>query len=162
MGSLAEKLFEPTNRYRLFAEKIWPLLVAALSDAGWMDRAAGWISAWVGGNLPAAFVVIIVTSVAISAVVDNVPFLLAMIPVAQKVADTMGVPVPLLLFGLLIGSCLGGNITPIGASANIVTVGILKKQGHLVSFREFMAVGVPYTAAAVIAASFFVWWIWAP
>jgi Na+/H+ antiporter NhaD/arsenite permease-like protein len=85
-----------------------------------------------------------------------------MIPVVQKVANHMNAPVPLLMFGLLIGACLGGNLTPIGASANVVTLGILKKQGYRVSFGEFMGIGIPFTLAAVTTACVFVWWIWAP
>lgn len=138
------------------------VLVGSLSDSGWLDTLASAISAHVGGNLLYAFAAIIVVSVAVSAFVDNVPFLLAMIPVVQRVADGLHVPVPLLMFALLIGSCLGGNITPIGASANIVTMGMLKKQGYVVSFREFAAVGLPFTVAAVLAASIFVWFVWAP
>ena len=83
-----------------------------------------------------------------------------MIPVAQKVADQIGAPVPLLMFGLLIGACLGGNLTPIGASANVVTLGILKKSGYQVGFKEFMRIGVPFTVAAVVSACAFVWWVW--
>ena len=138
------------------------VVVGALSESGWLDIIAKWISVEFGSSLFVAFVAIVVFAVLISAFVDNVPFLIAMIPVTQKVADTLGVPVPVLMFGLLIGACLGGNITPIGASANVVTVGILRKRGYVVSFREFMSVGVPFTVAAVIAACAFVWWIWAP
>ena len=138
------------------------VLVGGLSDSGWLDHIAAWLSQQFGSNLLLAYVTIIGVSVLISAFVDNVPFLLAMIPVTQKVADTLGAPVPLLMFGLLIGSCLGGNITPIGASANMVAVGLLKKRGISVSFTQFMTVGVPFTLAAVLAASLFVWWIWAP
>lgn len=138
------------------------VLVGSLSDSGWLDTLASAISAHVGGNLLYAFAAIVVVSVAVSAFVDNVPFLLAMIPVVQRVADGLHVPVPLLMFALLIGSCLGGNITPIGASANVVTMGMLKKQGYVVSFREFAAVGLPFTVAAVLAASIFVWFVWAP
>jgi len=105
---------------------------------------------------------IVVLSVGVSAFVDNVPFLLAMIHVCQDIARDLNAPGPLLFFGLLIGACLGGNITPIGASAKIVTLGLLKKQGHIVRFGEFMRIGIPFTLAAVIAASLFVWWIWAP
>jgi len=83
-----------------------------------------------------------------------------MIPVAQKVADQIHAPVPLLMFGLLIGACLGGNLTPIGASANVVTLGILKKRGYTVSFREFMGIGIPFTVAAVLSGCAFVWWVW--
>lgn len=138
------------------------VMTGGLSESGWLDRLAAWMARVVGTNLAAAFIAIVAVAVLVSAVVDNVPFLLAMIPVAQKVSDQTGTAAPLLLFGLLIGSCLGGNITPIGASANIVSVGILKKRGYQVSFGEFMAVGMPFTLAAVVAACLMVWLIWAP
>jgi len=138
------------------------VVVGGLADSGWLTRLADWIAAGVGNDLRVAFVVILAVAVVISAFVDNVPFLLTMIPVTQSVADKIGAPVPLLMFGLLIGSCLGGNITPIGASANIVTISLLRKQGHAVSFPEFMKVGIPFTLAAVFAAALFTWMIWAP
>ncbi len=136
------------------------VLVGGLSDSGWMDRLSGFMAGSVGGNAALAFTMIVVFAVIVSGFVDNVPFLLVMIPVAQKVADQIHAPVPLLMFGLLIGACLGGNLTPIGASANVVTLGILKKHGYAVSFREFMGIGIPFTVAAVLSACAFVWWIW--
>jgi Na+/H+ antiporter NhaD/arsenite permease-like protein len=136
------------------------VLVGGLSDSGWMDRLAQVLSSSVGGSVPLAFALIVVFAVIVSGVVDNVPFLLVMIPVVQKVADQMGVPVPLLMFGLLIGACLGGNLTPIGASANVVTLGILRKRGYTVTFRDFMGIGIPFTVAAVLTACAFVWWVW--
>lgn len=138
------------------------VLVGGLSDSGWLDRLSDAIARGVGGNLVLAFAVIVVLAVVVSGFVDNVPFLLAMIPVVQKVATHMHAPVPLLMYGLLIGACLGGNLTPIGASANVVTLGILKKQGYRVGFGEFMGIGIPFTLAAVTTACAFVWWIWAP
>lgn len=138
------------------------VVVGGLTESGWLDQIAAWMTDHFGDSLLEAFVVILAVSVLLSAFVDNVPYLLAMIPVVQKIADSMGVPVPLLLFGLLIGSCLGGNITPIGASANIVAIGMLKRRGHIVSFSEFMKVGIPFTLAAVTASALFVWWVWAP
>lgn len=136
-------------------------IVGGLTSSGWIERIAAWMSGHVVGGSFGAYLMITLVAVLVSAFVDNVPFLLAMIPVAQKVAEDMGVAGPLLLFGLLIGSCLGGNITPIGASANIVTVGLLKKRGEVVSFREFMKIGIPFTIAAVVAASIFTWIVWA-
>jgi Na+/H+ antiporter NhaD/arsenite permease-like protein len=136
------------------------VLVGGLSDSGWMDKLAAGMSGWVGSSALLAFVVMVLFSMVISGFVDNVPFLLVMIPVAQKVADQMGAPVPLLMFGLLIGACLGGNLTPIGASANVVTIGMLRKRGCHVGFKEFMSIGVPFTLAAVAASCLFVWWIW--
>lgn len=138
------------------------VVVGALSSSGWLDVVARELARIAGGNVLLSFLLIVTVAVVVSGFVDNVPFLLAMIPVAQKMADSMAVPVPLLMFGLLIGACLGGNITPIGASANVVAVGLLKKRGHLVSFREFMAIGIPYTVAAVTAACLFVWFVWGP
>lgn len=136
------------------------VLVGGLSDSGWMDELASGMADWVGSNAALAFAVIVLFAVVISGVVDNVPFLLVMIPVAEKVASEIGAPVPLLMFGLLIGACLGGNLTPIGASANVVTLGILKKQGYSVSFRDFMQIGVPFTVAAVLAGATFIWLAW--
>lgn len=136
------------------------IVVGALSDSGWIDKLAEFMATSMAGNVLLAFVVLVTLSVVVSGFVDNVPFLLAMIPVAQKMADAMHVPVPLMMFGLLIGACLGGNLTPIGASANIVAVGILRKRGYVVSFRQFMAVGIPFTAVAVVAACLFVWIVW--
>lgn len=136
------------------------VLVGGLSDSGWMDKLASSMVGWVGSNAALAFTVIVVFSVIVSGFVDNVPFLLVMIPVAQKVADQIGAPVPLLMFGLLIGACLGGNLTPIGASANVVTLGILKKRGYQTGFKDFMRIGIPFTVAAVVSACAFVWWVW--
>lgn len=138
------------------------IVVGGLSDSGWLDRLAGFISGVVGDSLFGAFVLIVAVSVIVSGFVDNVPFLLAMIPVAEKVARNLGAQeAVVLLFGLLIGACLGGNITPIGASANVVAVGMLKKRGYTVTFGEFMRIGIPFTLAAVLVSCLFVWWIWA-
>jgi Na+/H+ antiporter NhaD/arsenite permease-like protein len=136
------------------------VLVGAVGKSGWLEAMARWVSVAAGNSPLRAYLLIVGLAVLVSAFVDNVPFLLAMIPVTQSVATRLGVEVPLLLFGLLVGACLGGNITPIGASANIVAMGMLRKSGYQVSFREFMAVGIPFTLAAVVVASVFVWMIW--
>jgi Na+/H+ antiporter NhaD/arsenite permease-like protein len=137
------------------------IVVGGLSESGWLERVAGVLAGIVGHSLPGAFILIVAVSVLISGFVDNVPFLLAMIPVADQVARSLNAPHPeLLLFGLLIGACVGGNITPIGASANIVAMGLLRKQGHAVGFGTFMRVGIPFTVAAVLASCAWLWMIW--
>jgi Na+/H+ antiporter NhaD/arsenite permease-like protein len=136
------------------------VLVGGLGDSGWLDRLAVAMSRAVGSSVAAAFVVMALFSVVVSGFVDNVPYLLAMIPVAEKVAAQTGAPVPLLMFGLLISSCLGGNLTPIGASANVVAIGLLKKNGRHVGFGEFMRLGIPFTIAAVLPACIVVWLVW--
>jgi len=83
-----------------------------------------------------------------------------MIPVAKIVASNLGMSMYPFLFGLLIGTCLGGNITPIGASCNVVTIGILRKEGYQVRFSEFVKIGLPFTVIAVLIGSLFVWFLW--
>jgi len=136
------------------------ILVGSLSLSGWIATFASFLAGLVGGNILFGYITLIAVSVMFSAFVDNVPFLMAMLPVAMILADKLQVNPSLLLFGLLIGTSLGGNITPIGASANIVACGILKEEGYEVSFGEFARIGLPFTLVAVTAASIFVWFIW--
>lgn len=144
------------------------VVVGGLSESGWLERLADGIAGRMGGHLGATFALVVVLSVVISGFVDNVPFLLAMIPVVQSVASKTGgaehsaTTLPLLLFGMLVGACLGGNVTPIGASANVVTLGLLRRRGHVVGFRDFMAMSVPFTIVAVLASTLFIWIVWAP
>ena len=68
--------------------------------------------------------------------------------------------VPVLCFGLLIGATLGGNLTPVGASANITAGGILRKAGYEVSTGQFMKIGVPFTMAAVLTGYVLAWFLY--
>lgn len=137
------------------------IIVGGITDTGWIEKVAQALSGVVGSNLFFGYTLLVFLSVFVSAFVDNVPFLAAMLPVAISMAGRLGVDPSLFLFGLLIGASIGGNITPIGASANIVACGLLKKGGYKVGFRDFAKLGVPFTLAAVLAAYIFLWWIWA-
>jgi Na+/H+ antiporter NhaD/arsenite permease-like protein len=136
------------------------ILVGSLTATGLIEILANILAGLAGNNILFAYIMIVFLSVLISAFVDNVPFLAAMLPAAISVSAKLGVEPQMLIFGLLIGASLGGNITPIGASANIVACGLLKKEGHIVSFRDFAKIGLPFTIAAVSAASLFVWFVW--
>lgn len=94
---------------------------------------------------------------AISAFIDNIPYVATMIPVIAGMAVQLGVDPTPLYFGLLSGATLGGNITPIGASANITGIGILRKEGYEVKNTDFFKVGIPFTLAAVIPAYIYLW-----
>lgn len=72
----------------------------------------------------------------------------------------MGVEPYVLYFGLLTGATLGGNLTPVGASANITGIGILRKAGYEVKNSDFLRVGVPFTLTAVVAGYLFTWFVW--
>ena len=136
------------------------ILVGSLSYCGIIEDIAGNISSFSGGNVLFAYSLIVFVSVAVSAFVDNIPYTLAMIPAAKMVATNLGVSIYPFLFGLLIGACLGGNITPIGASCNVVTIGLLRKKGYQVKFIEFLRIGLPFTMGAVFIGSLFIWLIW--
>lgn len=136
------------------------ILVGSVTLTGWIDRLSLMLSGIIGDNVFFGYTLIVVLAVVFSAFVDNVPFLAAMLPVAISMSNKLGINPPLFLFGLLIGASLGGNITPIGASANIVTCGLLKKEGYTVSFRDFMKIGIPFTFVAVTAAYLCVWFVW--
>lgn len=138
-------------------------MVGALETYGVIDTIGGLIADLSGGGALPAFLMIVGASVAVSAFVDNVPFVTAMLPVVHSVAVDTGIPDwRFLSFGMLIGACLGGNISPIGASANIVSVSMLRKAGYSVSFPGFARIGLPFTLVAVIFGAAFVWFVWGP
>ena len=132
----------------------------AMNCFGWVRAISDGIARLVGGNRFAAYTLIVWASVLVSAFVDNIAYVALMLPVAKGLAATVGGEPFLYAAGLLVGACIGGNITPIGASCNVVAVGILRRQGHAVSFPQFARVGLPFTLAATLAASIFVWAFW--
>jgi Na+/H+ antiporter NhaD/arsenite permease-like protein len=136
------------------------ILVGGITLTGWIEVISNFLSGLVGENIFLGYTLIVWISVFLSAFIDNVPFLAAMLPVAVSMSSKLNIDPSLFLFGLLIGASLGGNITPIGASANIVACGLLKKEGYGIKFRQFVKIGLPFTIAAVTAAYLFVWLIW--
>ncbi|MFQ5512633.1 MAG: SLC13 family permease [Candidatus Krumholzibacteriia bacterium] len=136
------------------------VIVGMLENAGVITRIADFLAAHIPQSPFVAFTVIVWASIAFSAFIDNVPYLTAMIPVVQVLSGSLQIEPALLVFGLLIGASLGGNITPIGAAANIVAVGSLKKQNIYVSFAEFARIGLPFTVIATLLGSMFVYFVW--
>jgi Na+/H+ antiporter NhaD/arsenite permease-like protein len=136
------------------------LVIQGITDVGLIDLAAQLIAAAGGGNLFLLYTIIVWGSVVASAFIDNIPYVATMLPIIRQICALMGIDPYLLYFGLLTGATLGGNITPIGASANITAVGILKKEGYSTSFGDFMKIGVPFTLTAVIVGYLFIWFVW--
>lgn len=136
------------------------VVIGGITEVGIINDIAGLISRVGGGNLFLLYTIVVWGSVLISAFVDNIPYVATMLPVLTTVTASLGIEPYLLYFGLLTGATLGGNITPIGASANIAGVGLLKKEGYTVSFRQFMRIGVPYTLTAVLVGYLFIWFVW--
>ena len=136
------------------------IVIEGITQIGIIDDFAGLIVKAGGNNLFILYTVIVWGSVAVSAFVDNIPYVATMLPVLYGVTRSLGIEPYLLYFGLLTGATLGGNLTPIGASANITAVGMLKKNRYEVSFRDFMRIGMPFTLAAVITGYLFIWIFW--
>ncbi len=137
------------------------VVIGGLTNVGIIDQFANWIVKVGGNNIFLLYTIVVWGSVVISAFVDNIPYVATMLPVLTAVTAAMGIEPYLLYFGLLTGATLGGNITPIGASANIAAVGMLRKEGYEVSFKDFIRIGIPYTLTAVLVGYLYLWIVWA-
>ena len=137
------------------------IVVGALSESGLLLDFANFLSRATGGSKAAAFILILLFSILLSGFIDNVPYIIVMLPVAASLASSMGIAPELYMFALLLGSCLGGNLTPYGASANVVAMGIVKKEGHPMNFGSWLKLGAPFTLLTTASAAAFLWLVWA-
>lgn len=136
------------------------IVIAGITEAGVVNEISKLFVRISGGNLFAIYSLLVWASVIFSAFIDNIPYVATMLPVTAGIASLMGVDPTILYFGLLCGATLGGNLTPIGASANITALGILRKSGHEASTGDFMKISVPFTLTAVLCGYVLVWLIW--
>ena len=133
------------------------LMIGGIAEQGVIDAAAGLLARAGGGNIFVLYTVIVWASVLISAFIDNIPYVATMIPIIAGLAAALNVDPTVLYFGLLSGATLGGNCTPIGASANITGIGILRREGYTVKNADFFKIGIPFTMAAIIPAYIYLW-----
>ncbi len=133
------------------------LIIGGISHMGVIDALADLLAKLGGGNVFVLYTVIVWASVLISAFIDNIPYVATMIPVIATLSTQLGCDPTPLYFGLLSGATLGGNCTPIGASANITAIGILGKEGYEVTNADFFRIGIPFTLAAIVPAYIFIW-----
>ena len=136
------------------------LVIQGITEVGIISDVANAIASVGGKNLFLLYTIIVWVSVAASAFIDNIPYVATMLPVIRGITAALNIEPYLLYFGLLTGATLGGNLTPVGASANITATGLLKKNGYEASFRDFMKIGVPFTLTAVICGYLFIWFVW--
>ena len=136
------------------------IAIEGITRAGIIDDMASLIVEAGGNNIFLLYTIIVWGSVLISAFVDNIPYVATMLPVLAGVTRSLGIEPYLLYFGLLTGATLGGNLTPIGASANIAAVGLLKKEGYEVSFNDFFRIGGTFTLTAVFVGYLYIWIVW--
>ena len=136
------------------------VVIEGISKAGVIAEISKLLSSIGNGNVFLVYTIIVWASVLLSAFIDNIPYVATMLPVVGTIAMSLGINPYLLYFGLISGATLGGNLTPIGASANIAAIGILRKEGYEVSAKQFMKLGVPFTLAAVSVGYILIWFLW--
>ena len=137
------------------------MVIEGITQAGVIDAIAALFVKIGGGSRLLTYVLIVGVSVLLSAFIDNIPYVATMLPVVSGIAQQLGGKPYLFAFGLLIGATLGGNITPVGASANITGIGILQREGYRVSTGDFMRIGVPFTLIAAVTGALVTWLVWA-
>ena len=140
------------------------MVIEGIRSAGVIDLIAQLFYKFGGNNPFMLYTAIVVVSVILSAFIDNIPYVATMLPVIQSLAMMMnggaGADPNVFYFGLLTGATLGGNLTPVGASANITAIGILRKNGETVTTADFLRIGVPFTLSAVFCGYAFIWLFW--
>lgn len=136
------------------------MVIEGIRSAGVIDAAAGIFYDLAGDSPFLLYTLIVAVSVLLSAFIDNIPYVATMLPVVQGIAALMGTEPYVFYFGLLTGATLGGNLTPIGASANITAIGILRKNGETVTTGDFLRIGVPFTLSAVLVGYIYIWLVW--
>lgn len=136
------------------------VVIAGITKAGLIQQLSNIFIKIGKNNIFIIYTVITFGSVFLSSFIDNIPYVATMLPVVSQIATTANAPIYLLYFGLLSGATLGGNLTPIGASANITTIAILKKEGYNVKLKDYFKIGIPFTIAAVITGYLYIWFVW--
>jgi Na+/H+ antiporter NhaD/arsenite permease-like protein len=127
------------------------VIVGAVEEAGLLAVIADWVLNVSQGNLVAAICMILWVSAIMSAFIDNIPFTATMLPITAYLTKVIpgAADDNVLWWALSLGACLGGNGTMIGASANVVTMGIAEAAGHRIKFFAFMKYAFAYMLISV-------------
>jgi len=130
------------------------VVVGALEEVGVIEAMARWSLDVTGGNMiPTAMLILWLSAIA-SAFVDNIPFVATMIPLIQDMGRLGGIAdLNLLWWSLSLGACLGGNGTAIGASANVVVLGMAEKEGLHISFVNYMKIAFPLMLISIVVST---------
>jgi Na+/H+ antiporter NhaD/arsenite permease-like protein len=136
------------------------ILIGTVESVGLLKDVAGWLSG-TGLKSPTAYLLILTwISVLLSAFIDNVPYTILMIPVCNYLAQSLGIDPWPLYFGMLVGTGIGGNITPVGATANVLACGMLEKRGYRIDLWEYLKISLPFSVAAVLSAHLLLQLFW--
>jgi Na+/H+ antiporter NhaD/arsenite permease-like protein len=170
-GATLLVLITPTDLHQVLAEIEWPtifffaglfVLVGAVEHTGLLAAFGHRLQALTDGNVALATILLLWASALLSALVDNIPTVMALVPVVKVMSDSpafalaAGAANPF-WWALALGACLGGNGTLVGASANVVVAGTAAAHGQPIGFRSFLREGIPVTLITIVAASVYLW-----
>jgi Na+/H+ antiporter NhaD/arsenite permease-like protein len=136
------------------------ILIDAVDRVGLLKEFAGWLPR-IGLTQPVVVMTVITwLSVALSSFIDNVPYTVLMIPACTYLAQALGISPFGLYFGMLVGTGIGGNITPVGATANVLACGMLEKRGYRIELGRYLAISLPFSVAAVLVTQLLIILVW--
>jgi Na+/H+ antiporter NhaD/arsenite permease-like protein len=128
------------------------VLVGGLEHTGVLQHVSNLLLTGAADNILMTAIIVMWASAVLSAIVDNIPMTVAMIPIFGGL-EAQGIPIELLWWALVFGVGFGGNISPIGSSAGVIVVGKAEQTEHPISFIEWMKTGVPASIAALAIAT---------
>ena len=132
------------------------MLVEAIVRVGIVGGIADAVASATGGNLGVATIGILWFSALVSAIVDNIPYTATAIPIIEQLAQG-GLRAEPMWWALALGACLGGNLTIVGASANIVVANMAARDGHPITFMQFLRYGAGVVAASMVISSVYLY-----
>lgn len=132
------------------------IMVGGLVRVGAIDAVANWAADLTGGNELVGSMLILGVSGVLSGFVDNIPYVAAMAPVVDQLSGELGAGA-VLWWALALGADMGGNLTLVGASANVVVVGLARRAGHPIRFGEFLRYGAAVTLMSLAVSAVYLW-----
>jgi Na+/H+ antiporter NhaD/arsenite permease-like protein len=132
------------------------MLVEAVVHVGIVGGVADALADATGGRLEVASISLLWFSAIASAIVDNIPYTATAIPIVEQLVAS-GLEADPLWWSLALGACLGGNLTIVGASANIVVANLAARDGHAITFMQFFRYGVVVVLASLVISTVYVW-----
>lgn len=135
------------------------IVVYGVETTGLLELVAYYVIGLTGGDMAVTTITILWVSAVVSALVDNIPFVATMIPLIENMGSMLGDQESLtpLWWSLALGSCLGGNGSLIGASANLIVAGFAERAGHPIRFLPFMLIAFPLMLATILISSIYVY-----
>ena len=163
-GAVVLMIVAREDVHEIFNTVEWPtlfffiglfIIVGAVVKAGIISELATTVLSWTGGRTDLAALAVLWMSGFISAIVDNIPYTVTMVPLIQQLGQS--VDREPLIWALALGANLGGNATVIGASANVVVASMSEARGHPITFAQYLRYGVPATLATLVVATIDIW-----